>query len=196
MAGIVSLTKLTSVTRTVVFEFKDLIQLIDDEAKKKNPIKSAKFTVGGQKFSIEVIPEERTPHHIGVFLINLGDKDQTISYKMKHASGVDVKSDMVVIKHNNGYGCSNFLSHDKYKEWVNKNGDIFRVEVSVTLHIKDNPAPEVPIPLRPEGVISSVNKVIMEDDSTTDFSLRCETKTFRVHSNFLCARSASVLKHC
>ena len=32
-------------------------------------------------------------------------------------------------------------------------------------------------------------KTILEDDSTADFTIRCETKEFRVHKAILCARS-------
>ena len=36
---------------------------------------------------------------------------------------------------------------------------------------------------------SSLGKTIMEDVDTTDCTIRCETKAFRVHRNILCARS-------
>ena len=81
------------------------------------------------------------------------------------------------------------MSKDGYKDWAETHGDVLILEVIIEFHVRDNPVPEVPISLRPEGVISSVNRVIMEDESTTDFSVRCDTKTFRVHKSFLCARS-------
>ena len=36
---------------------------------------------------------------------------------------------------------------------------------------------------------SSFGKTILEDESTADFTIRCETKSFRVHKTVLCARS-------
>ena len=36
---------------------------------------------------------------------------------------------------------------------------------------------------------SSFGKMILEDDATADFTIRCATKEFRVHKNILCARS-------
>ena len=36
---------------------------------------------------------------------------------------------------------------------------------------------------------SSFGKMILEDDATADFTIRCATKEFRVHKTILCARS-------
>merc|ERR1712126_401421 len=38
-------------------------------------------------------------------------------------------------------------------------------------------------------MVTSVNKVIMDDDSAADLTLRCDTKAFKVHRNFFCVRS-------
>ena len=35
---------------------------------------------------------------------------------------------------------------------------------------------------------TSLGKAIMEDSDTADFTLRCETKSFRVHKAVFCAR--------
>ena len=40
-----------------------------------------------------------------------------------------------------------------------------------------------------QETFSSFGKMILEDDDTADFTIRCETKEFRVHRNILCARS-------
>ena len=47
---------------------------------------------------------------------------------------------------------------------------------------------EVPRSLGSEATISAVNKAIMLDESTADFTVRCETKEFKVHKSFLCSR--------
>ena len=40
-----------------------------------------------------------------------------------------------------------------------------------------------------QETISTLGKTILEDDATTDFTIRCDTKNFRVHKAVLCARS-------
>ena len=42
---------------------------------------------------------------------------------------------------------------------------------------------------RSQEIFSSFGKAILEDDATADFTIRCETKEFRVHKAVLCARS-------
>ena len=37
-----------------------------------------------------------------------------------------------------GDGTCEFLSHEKYKKWAGENEDVFKLEVTVTLHTKDN----------------------------------------------------------
>ena len=36
--------------------------------------------------------------------------------------------------------------------------------------------------------MTSTMRAIMEDDDTADFTICCETKSFRVHRNVFCAR--------
>ena len=40
-----------------------------------------------------------------------------------------------------------------------------------------------------QEAIAILGKTILDDDSTADFTIRCESKEFRVHRNILCARS-------
>ena len=40
-----------------------------------------------------------------------------------------------------------------------------------------------------QETFASFEKTILGDDATTDFTIRCPTKEFRVHRNILCARS-------
>ena len=46
----------------------------------------------------------------------------------------------------------------------------------------------MPVP-GPKETFSSFGKIILDDDATADFTIRCETKAFRVHKAVLCARS-------
>ena len=47
----------------------------------------------------------------------------------------------------------------------------------------------LPKSLSSQETIPKVNKAIMADVETADFTMRCPTMTFRVHKTFLCARS-------
>ena len=40
-----------------------------------------------------------------------------------------------------------------------------------------------------ENSFSSLGKTILDDNETADFTIRCDTKSFRVHKTILCARS-------
>ena len=46
----------------------------------------------------------------------------------------------------------------------------------------------MPVP-GPLETFSSFGQTILNDDATADFTIRCETKAFRVHKAVLCARS-------
>ena len=45
-----------------------------------------------------------------------------------------------------------------------------------------------PVSLGCEATITAVNKAIMLDEDTADFTVRCETREFKVHKSFLCSR--------
>ena len=47
----------------------------------------------------------------------------------------------------------------------------------------------LPKSLSSQETLPKVTKAIMADVETADFTMRCPTKTFRVHKTFLCARS-------
>jgi len=183
----ISTSQLTSETKKIEIEVKDLLQLIDDQENQRKPIKSSEFSVGGHKFKILVYPEHSSPQHIGVHLMNDG-QDQTTTCTMAW-HGYEMTWTNKVTETNIGLGFPDFLPHENYRNWVMNHGpDIFKVEVSLTLHIKKDTAPEVPLFMRQEDMVTSVNKVIMDDDSTADLTLRCDTKAFKVHRNFFCVR--------
>ena len=46
----------------------------------------------------------------------------------------------------------------------------------------------MPKSLESEATISALNKAIMLDQDTADFTILCKTKEFKVHKNFLCSR--------
>ena len=47
---------------------------------------------------------------------------------------------------------------------------------------------EVPKSLGSEATIPALTKAIMLDEKTADFTVRCDTREFKVHKNFLCSR--------
>ena len=180
-----SISQIISDTKEIEIKINDFLKFMDDKEKKRKLIASNTFTVGAARLNIRVTPSDfKSPDYIGVYVGNLTDEDQVISAKFKHDSKRSWK--MISTEAHAGFGASNFMSHEKYKTWANINGDIFKLEVSVTVHSKDSP--EVPTSLRPEYLMTSVTLPIMMDEDTADFSLRCNTKTFRVHKNFLCNR--------
>ena len=160
-------------------EIHEFLKKISDDKSKKNPIEFAKFNLGGVEMAIRVYPEHTIPGFIGVGLYNISDQDQmcSASFKTPLASGV-CSWERSIIRANKGLGYSSFLSHDGYKKWAQENGDVFKLEVSVSLRTRD----------KETVAFSSFGKTIMEDDSTADFTIRCKSKAFKVHKNFFCAR--------
>ena len=41
---------------------------------------------------------------------------------------------------------------------------------------------------RSQEIFSSFGKAILEEEATADFTIRCETREFKVHKSFLCSR--------
>ena len=83
---------------------------------------------------------------IAVFLYNDSDQDQTCSATFKADSAVPVKSrgwDRVKVKAKYEWGYSKFLSYGAYKKWAKENGDVFKLEVSVSLLTKEIVATDI-----------------------------------------------------
>ena len=176
-------------TKKITVEIKDLLE--EFEVGYQPIITCPEFDVGRSWFRIDVyLNPKENPSHIGVSLWNLNDEDQITSGKIKHTSGQSRSWEKGNTTSDWGFpNFKNFMKLEDYKNWANKNGDIFKLEVSLTLHSKDAPASSDPTCLNPEYVRNSVNLPIMKDEGTADFSIHCDTKTFRVHKNFLCQRS-------
>ena len=56
---------------------------------------------------------------------------------------------------------------------------------SLNIFFRKKPRLELEVPGQ---AICDVNKAIMVDEDTADFTLRCETREFKVHKSFLCSR--------
>ena len=138
-----------SETKKVDFEIEDLIKMIDNEEKKTKAIGSPKFTLAGVQFSIRVYPE-KTANYIGVFVMNESNEDQTVSFAFKSPIPDTELGpfNMQVIEKGWGWGSPDYMTHEEYKSWANENGDVFKLEVTATLQIKEKPAVESTITLR------------------------------------------------
>jgi len=181
--------RMTSETKKVDIEIKDLIKMIDNEEEKTKPIYSPEFTLGGIKFSISVYPEVKAKY-IGVYLNTQSNEEHTVSCSFKSPlREFEFPRRRRVFDIKNGWGIPGYVSHEDYMSWTNANGDIFKLELTATLHIMEKPLVESQITLRDTESFSTFGRTIMEDDYTADFTIKCATKTFRVHKGVLCARS-------
>jgi len=162
---------------------------------KKGAIISPKFKLGDVEMSVDVHPDHNSSGYIAVFLHNYSDQAQMTSATFKaNSSEVLLSWKMKENKAQNIFGWVKFLSHKEFKDWAEKNGDLLKLEVTVTLHVKENSTDGwIKKKLKPESDVQetfdSFGKAVMEDDSTTDFIIRCDTKAFNVHKNFFCNRS-------
>ena len=174
-------------TTNIVLKVKDFTKTIQD-----TPM--CYIHVGEDSFTLTLEEsDDKLTYIITLTKQTESNYDQRISATMTHPSGASWTLSKALMYADENISCS-LMSKEDYRNWATINGDVFKLKVSLTIHVhEDNPDPEFPDSLMPEAIISSVNRVIMEDESTTDFSVRCDTKTFRVHKNFLCARSVVLI---
>jgi len=146
---------------------------------------SPRFKLAGVEFCIMVSHGycEET-NFFCVSLVNWSDEDQITSVTFTHESGTKKSWQMGKVEADNDWGFPKFLSHEEYKTWARDHGDVFKLTATVTLHQKWKSAEDGWIRSKP-----SLGKTILGDDSTADFTIRCNTKTFHVHKAILCARS-------
>ena len=130
-------------------EIHDFLEKIFDDGKKKKAIESPKFNLGGVEMTIRVYPDYRMGGSVGVFLLNHSDQDQKVSFtftskKSKSAGPIyaltQESRERVMIQANKSLGYPGFLSHRDYKKLAEEDGDVFKLEVSVSLHTKEKSA--------------------------------------------------------
>ena len=130
-------TKMISKSTKKTIEIHDFIKKIEDPEKNKKAIVSPKFKLAGAEFSINVFPSVGVnAPFIGVFLANHSNEEQMASVTVKEGSAGKRSWETKKVPGGQAYGCLNFLSHKKYREWVNAHGDVLKLEVVVTLHSK------------------------------------------------------------
>ena len=129
--------KMISTSTKKTIKVHDLLQLIEDDSKSPS---SPKFQLAGVDFSIDVLPDGAAygvPGFIGVFLHNYSKEDQMVSVTVKEASGVESNWwEMEELEADTWWGFPSFLAHKRYRRFAKYNGDVLRLEVSLTLHTK------------------------------------------------------------
>ena len=127
-------TRWNSETTKKVIEIHDLILKIEDEDNWAEAIVSPKFQLAGKDFSVDVVPDD--DGYIGVHLASYSDEDQICSFTVMETSGVEMSWEMEKIEADSWWGFPTFLAHKKYRGWAKSNGDVLRLEVTITLHTK------------------------------------------------------------
>ena len=169
-----SATKIGHVTKIVRCEIPNLLENIERSvwSQKLSP----KFEVAGIEFSLFVMTTPCT-ESISVYLCNESGAKVSVSFSIQSAG------EMLSFKKRD-YPAhfldgSRFLTYSNYRKWVEKNGDVLKLKATITVHLEQEP----------KEVNLSLGKMIMKDDATTDLTIVCMTKSFRVHKAILCARS-------
>ena len=122
----------TSETKTVGVEIPEFLKKIEE----KKSVVSPRFKLSGVEFSILVTPGCDDSQFIRVELKNCSTEDQTTSASFLEKSGARKSWKMLGIKAKLNMGCPKFLSHEKFKTWAEKHGDVFKLKATVTLHQK------------------------------------------------------------
>ena len=137
---VIEMTEEIEYKKSVSITIHDFTKRIDDEENKKKKIVSSRFKVGETSLTVGVYPqynEENSKENIGVYLRNEEEENVTATYTFKHASGEEFTLKNQVIRANTGFGTPEFLSHEAYKKWAKKRGDVFKLEVKITLHVNN-----------------------------------------------------------
>ena len=127
--------------KTVDIAIHDFTKRIDDQDNKKKGIFSPMFTVGDTSLKVCVHPQDwrdDSAEYIAVYLYNEEKENVTATFTVRHASGIEseVNNGKDEMKPKGGYGDNKFLSHEAYKEWAKDHGDVFKVELEITLHVE------------------------------------------------------------
>ena len=127
-----------TVTKTVSFSIPDLLEKINDEDNKENPIKTPTFKLGNLDFYFQVYPEYKEGF-VGFYIHSSNREEVTITMEIKKPTvrrGGSIFNRQI-IKTNSGRGWQKFMSHDDYREWATENGDEFKITATLTLHLTE-----------------------------------------------------------
>jgi len=185
-----------TVTKTVSISIPDLLEKIDDKDNKNNPIRCPIFKLGNLDFYLKVYPEDKEEKdNIGVFIHNPNNVDAKISMKVKENT-IDDQITLRTIKTTEGWGWSDFMSHNAYRQWAAENGDVFKLTATVTLHPKGSSGAEEWSTLRTQSVSDPtgvIEKMCVEDGIFSDWTIISEEgQRFPCHRNILAAKSSTM----
>ena len=128
-------SNLISESTQKTIEIPNFIKEIEDQDNINNKLAtdSPKFKIGGVEFSIGVRPDSPVDGFIAVHVANYSKEDQMSSVTAK-SSGVEKTWEMEKVPADGNWGWDKFLSHQKYREWAQTHGDVFKLEIAVTHH--------------------------------------------------------------
>ena len=131
-----------TVTKTVSLCIPDLLEKINDENSKNEPISTPIFKLGNLDFQLDVFPEDKEESgFIGLYIYNNNTEEVMISMTLKEAPGgaydydEDININSIEVERGASWGFPDFLGHDAYREWTAENGDEFKVTAIITLHL-------------------------------------------------------------
>ena len=87
--------------------------------------------LGGMEMSVKVV---KSYQEVGVGLKNCSHEDVVTSVTFKEASGWEDSWEMEKIERKKLKWASKSLSFKEYKKYAMEKGDVFKLEVTVTLH--------------------------------------------------------------
>ena len=199
-------TERISETKKINIEIPNFLELIDgndDSIYYQTPY----FTVAGNMFRIVLLPQ--ADYEIVIELVGGHSKDHAeddmewiirkqilevnpgprLSHewyrRFAKENGDVLKLEAKVTSKNRG------AKDEDWKRYLNLFLDLFFpfFLLQLLFLFRSKPKLDLPKSLSSQETIPRVNKAIMADVETADFTMRCPTKTFRVHKTFLCARS-------
>ena len=127
----------TTVTKTVSFTIPDFLQKIFDKNNEMKPITSPRFKLGVFDLEFEVRPED-DEGYVGFYIQNPNKKEVMISMEVnKPEKAIEIAFYRIIWKANGSRGWQNYMRHDDYRNWADENGDEFKIEATVTLHLTE-----------------------------------------------------------
>ena len=116
---------------------------LEHDENKSEPIESPRFNHahGDVEMSICVYLDDGSSGFIGVSLHNYSDRDCQTNFVTFNTKTSPYRRSYVypraIIQAKEGLASTRILSHCDYKKWAEKNGDVLKLEVSVSLLTKE-----------------------------------------------------------
>ena len=123
-------------TKTVSISIPNLLEKIDNENNKKNPVDTPIFKLGHLDFYFQFKPQSKEGR-AGFYIVNCNKVEVIISMELKEKPTMirTAAFERKTIEANTGWGWP--ISQDDYRECAAQNGDVFKMRAVVTLHIQE-----------------------------------------------------------